>query len=96
MDDRPSSLPLTIKSSCVATLLTQPPRKGRSLTPLLRLSISRSRFSPPHLGRKPRVKPERNKKEIKNEAAIKHMDHADSWFSVVRADYPGRTDSIEE
>jgi hypothetical protein len=42
------------------------------------------------------VKPERNKKEIKNEAAIKHMDHADSWFSVVRADYPGRTDSIEE
>jgi hypothetical protein len=24
------------------------------------------------------------------------MDHADSWFSVVRADHPGRTDSVEE
>src|SRR5260221_232756 len=29
-------------------------------------------------------------------AAIKHMDLADSWFSVVRADYAGWTDSAEE
>jgi hypothetical protein len=38
----------------------------------------------------------RQNKRKSNETAIKHMDHADSWFFVVRADHPGRTCSIKE
>jgi hypothetical protein len=93
MDDRSSSLPLTIKSAPVATLLTQLSRKGSSLTTRLSLPISQNRFPLPTLARSPGETP-KEAKEIKNET--KHMDHADSWFSVVRSDYPGRTDSIEE
>jgi hypothetical protein len=59
------------------------------------LPISQSRFSPSPPWQEAQVKLDRTK-EIKNETAIKHMDHADSWFSVVRARRSGRTDSIKE
>jgi hypothetical protein len=57
--------------------------------------MSQSRFSLPTLAGSPGEN-SKEQKEIKNETAIKHTDLADSWFSVVRAGYPGWTDSTEE
>jgi hypothetical protein len=57
--------------------------------------MSQSRFSLPTLAGSPGENP-KEQNEIKNETAIKHTDLADSWFSVVLADYPGWTDSIEK
>jgi hypothetical protein len=55
MDDRPSSLPLTIKSRPGSVRdISEATSKGSSLTTRLSLPMSQSRFSLPHLGRKPR------------------------------------------
>src|SRR5258708_40176712 len=56
VDDRPSPPPLTIKNrpGSVARILAQLCRQGSSLTTQFSLPISQSRFSLPHLGRKPR------------------------------------------
>jgi hypothetical protein len=94
MDDQ-LSLPLTIKARFGSLRDTLLPRKRSPLTNRLDPRISQSRFSPSPPWQDAQVKPYRTK-EIKNETAIKHMHHADSWFSVVRAHHPGRTYSIEE
>ena len=92
MDDRPSSLPLTIKSrpGSVRDIshATAPQRKF-SYHVAQKSAISQSRFSLPTLAGSPGEN--LKTQEIKNETAIKHMDHADSWFSFVRANHPGRT-----
>jgi hypothetical protein len=96
MDDRPFSPPLTIKSrpGPVREISDQLSCKGSSLTPRLSLPISQSRFSLPTLAGSPGET--RQNKGNQNETAIKHMDRTDGRFSVVRADYPGWTDSVEE
>jgi hypothetical protein len=81
-DERP--IPLTIKTR--AALPAE----------LCRSALGDTLFSP--LFYRPWQEAEvktRQEKGIENETAIKHMDHADSWFFVVRADHPGRTCSIE-
>jgi len=95
MDDR--SLALTIKNRTVRspTFLTQVPPKGTPLATHLGPPISQSRFPPSPPWQDAQVKPDRTKGN-QNETAIKHMDHADSWFFVVRADHPGRTYSVKE
>src|SRR6266481_6061488 len=97
MDDRFSSLSLTIKNRSGSIRDT-----SDATTPLKKFShpTARSADKPKPVFPSPpwqeaQVQPDTTK-EIKNETAIKHTDHADSWFSVVRADYPGWTDSVEE
>jgi hypothetical protein len=77
-----------------ATLLTQLPPTGILLTTRLGLPMGHPLllFSP---WQDAQVKPDRTKGN-QNETAIKHMDHADSWFFVVPADHPGRTCSTKE
>jgi hypothetical protein len=76
-----------------ATLLTLPPKEAPHNP--LGLAMGQTPVFPfPTLaGRSGET---RQTKGNQNETAIKHMDHADSWFFIVRADHSGRTDSIKE
>jgi hypothetical protein len=77
-----------------ATLLTLP-QKREPLTTRFGLAMGQTPVFPfPTLaGRRGET---RQNKRRSNETAIKHLDLADSWFFVVRADHPGRTDSINK
>ena len=95
MDDPPSSLPLTIKSGAVRDTPDTTATYTRCSHTRLSLQTSQSQFSLPPPWQEAQVKLDRTK-EIKMKLQFKHMDRADSRFSVVRADHPGRADSIEE